>query len=65
MIWNPGDGSALNEGGAGNDTVEVIGGNVSETFTVAAVGDRVRFDRIDPAPFFLDIGTSENLVVRT
>ena len=25
MIWNPGDGSALNEGGAGSDTVEVDG----------------------------------------
>jgi Ca2+-binding RTX toxin-like protein len=63
MIWNPGDGSALNEGGAGNDTVEVIGGNVSETFTAAANGNRVRFDRVNPAPFNLDIGTSENLVL--
>src|SRR5262245_11732708 len=63
MIWNPGDGSALNEGGDGIDTVEVIGGNVSENFTAAANGSRVRFDRISPAPFFLDIGTSENLVV--
>ena len=25
MIWNPGAGSALNEGGAGSDTVEVDG----------------------------------------
>src|SRR5262245_27593200 len=63
MIWNPGDGNALNEGGAGNDTVEVIGGNVSEIFTVTANGTRVRFDRVNPAPFFLDIGTSENLVL--
>jgi Ca2+-binding RTX toxin-like protein len=63
MIWNPGDGSDLNEGGAGNDTVEVNGGNASENFTVTPNGTRVRFDRTDPAPFFLDIGTSENLVV--
>jgi Ca2+-binding RTX toxin-like protein len=63
MIWNPGDGTDLNEGGAGNDTVEVNGGNASETFTVSANGSRVRFDRVDPAPFSLDIGTSENLVV--
>ena len=63
MIWDPGDGSALNEGGAGSDTVEVNGGNVGETFTVAANGARVRFDRVNPAPFFLDIGTTENLVV--
>src|SRR5579871_2650040 len=63
MIWNPGDGSDLNEGGDGNDTVEVNGGNASETFTVTANGTRVRFDRVDPAPFSLDVGTSENLVL--
>jgi Ca2+-binding RTX toxin-like protein len=63
MIWNPGDGSDLNEGGAGNDTVQVNGGNGSETFTTTPNGSRVRFDRTDPAPFTLDIGTSENLVV--
>src|SRR5262245_18758151 len=63
MIWNPGDGSDLNEGGAGNDTVINNGGNGSETFTVTANGARVRLDRVAPAPFFLDIGTTENLVV--
>jgi Ca2+-binding RTX toxin-like protein len=63
MVWNPGEGSDLNEGGAGIDTVEVNGGNGAEAFTVTANGTRVRFDRVNPAPFFLDIGTSENLVV--
>ena len=63
LIWNPGDGTDLNEGGDGNDTVEVNGGNASETFTVSANGARVRFDRVDPAPFSLDIGTTENLVL--
>jgi Ca2+-binding RTX toxin-like protein len=63
MIWNPGDGTDLNEGGDGIDTVEVNGGNGSENFTVTPNGTRVRFDRIDPAPFSIDIGTSENLVV--
>jgi Ca2+-binding RTX toxin-like protein len=63
MIWNPGDGSDLNEGGAGIDTVEMNGGNGAEVFTVAANGNRVRFDRVSPGPFFLDIGTSENLQV--
>jgi Ca2+-binding RTX toxin-like protein len=63
MIWNPGDGSDLFEGGDGNDTAEVNGGNGSETFTITANGTRVRFDRVSPAPFFLDIGTTENLVV--
>ena len=63
MIWNPGDGSDLFEGGDGVDTAEVNGGNGSETFTITANGSRVRFDRVTPAPFTLDIGTTENLVV--
>ena len=63
MIWNPGDGNDLNEGGTGSDTVEVNGGNVAETFTVTPNGKRVRFDRTDPGPFSIDIGTSENLVL--
>jgi Ca2+-binding RTX toxin-like protein len=63
MIWNPGDDTDLNEGGAGTDTVEVNGGNGAEDFTVVANGTRVRFDRTNPAPFSIDIGTSENLVL--
>jgi Ca2+-binding RTX toxin-like protein len=63
MIWNPGDDTDLNEGGDGTDTVEVNGGNGDEAFTVTANGTRVRFDRVNPAPFSIDIGTSENLVV--
>ena len=63
MIWNPGEGTDFNEGGAGNDTVEVNGGNGAEKFTVTPNGTRVRFDRTDPAPFSIDIGTTENLVL--
>jgi Ca2+-binding RTX toxin-like protein len=63
MIWNPGDDSDLMEGGDGIDTAEVNGGNGAENFTITANGSRVRFDRLDPAPFFLDIGTTEKLVV--
>lgn len=63
MIWNPGDDTDLNEGGAGADTIEVNGGGGAEVFTLTANGARVRFDRIDPAPFAIDIGTSENLVL--
>ncbi|MGA7487719.1 MAG: calcium-binding protein [Xanthobacteraceae bacterium] len=63
MIWNPGDDSDLFEGGDGTDTAEVNGGNGAETFTITANGGRVRFDRVDPAPFFLDIGTTEKLVL--
>jgi Ca2+-binding RTX toxin-like protein len=63
MIWNPGDGSDLFEGGDGTDTAEVNGGNGAEVFTITANGGRVRFDRTSPAPFTLDIGTTENLVL--
>ena len=63
MIWNPGDDTDLNEGDAGADTVEVNGGNGTESFAIAANGVRVRFDRVNPAPFSIDIGTSENLLL--
>jgi Ca2+-binding RTX toxin-like protein len=63
MIWNPGDDTDLNEGGDGVDTVEVNGGNGSEEFTATPNGTRVRFDRVNPAPFSIDVGTSENLVL--
>ena len=63
MVWNPGDDTDLNEGGAGTDTVQVNGGGGAEQFTTTANGTRVRFDRIDPAPFAIDIGSSEKLVV--
>jgi Ca2+-binding RTX toxin-like protein len=63
MVWNPGDDTDLNEGGDGSDTVEVNGGNGAEVFTATANGTRVRFDRLDPAPFTIDIGTSEKLVL--
>jgi Ca2+-binding RTX toxin-like protein len=66
MVWNPGDGDDLNEGGDGNDTVEVNGGNGGEQFTVqpSEVPGRVLFDRTGPTPpgpFNLDIGTSERI----
>lgn len=63
MIWNPGDDSDLMEGGDGTDIAEVNGGGGAEVFTVTANGTRVRFDRVDPAPFALDIGSTESLVL--
>jgi Ca2+-binding RTX toxin-like protein len=63
FTWNPGDDTDLNEGGGGLDTVTVNGGGGMESFTTTANGARVRFDRLDPAPFSIDIGTSENLVL--
>jgi Ca2+-binding RTX toxin-like protein len=63
MIWNPGDDSDLNEGGDGDDVAVIIGGAVGETFTATPNGNRVRFDRTTPLPFFVDIGTTETLEV--
>ncbi|MDO9381233.1 MAG: calcium-binding protein [Hyphomicrobiaceae bacterium] len=63
MIWNPGDDTDLFEGGADTDTAEVNGGNAAEQFIITANGTRVRLDRVSPAPFSLDIGTTEHLVV--
>ena len=63
FIWNPGDDTDVVEGNDGVDTVEVNGGNGAEDFTTTANGTRVRFDRINPAPFSLDIGTCEKLVL--
>ena len=64
MIWNPGDDTDRNEGGPEVDTTEVNGEAAPETFTATANGTRVRLDRLDPAPFNLDLGTVENLVLR-
>jgi Ca2+-binding RTX toxin-like protein len=63
MIWNPSDGSDLLEGGAGTDTAIVNGGNGAEVFSIVPNGTRVHFDRLSPAPFTLDIGSTENVVV--
>src|SRR3954452_1064232 len=63
MIWHAGDDTDLNEGGAGEDTVEVNGGNGTEEFTTTPNGARVRFDRVPPAPFSIDIGSSEKLTL--
>ncbi len=64
MIWNPGDDTDLNEGGGGTDTVA---GQRRQRRRGSSpprpTATRVRFDRIDPAPFAIDIGTSENLVL--
>ncbi len=63
FVWNPGDDTDLFEGGADTDTTQVNGGGGAEVFTATANGTRVRLDRLDPAPFSLDLGTMEKLVV--
>jgi Ca2+-binding RTX toxin-like protein len=69
IVWNGGEGDDENNGEDGVDTIEVNGAAVAETFTVkpdATLAGRIRFDRVaptpgPPAPFFLNIGTSEVL----
>lgn len=66
LVWNPGDGDDINEGGDGTDTIEVNGGGGGEQFEVkpSATPGRVQFDRTGPTPpgpFNLDIGTAERL----
>jgi len=63
LVWNPGDDSDVFEGGSGTDTAQVNGGNGAETFSVSANGTRVRVDRLDPAPFAIDAGGVENVVI--
>lgn len=62
--WHPGDDTDFIEGVDGIDTVEVNGSDAAEVFAVTANGTRVRFDRLSPTPFFLDIGGCESLILR-
>jgi Ca2+-binding RTX toxin-like protein len=64
LVWNNGDGSDTDDGEDGFDTIEVNGAPAGDAFTIApAAGGHVRFDRTNLVPFFLDIGTSEELEV--
>jgi Ca2+-binding RTX toxin-like protein len=65
MVWNPGDDDDVMNGGAGGgDDAELNGGNNPESFAAAPNGNRVRFERLSPAPFFLDVGPdTERLVL--
>jgi Ca2+-binding RTX toxin-like protein len=67
MVWNGGDDNDVNDGGDGNDTSEVNGAALPETFTVkpSTTPGRVQFDRVsqNPAPFSIDIGTTERLLL--
>ena len=63
MIWNPG---RRHRPERGRRRHRHRGGQRRQRrreFTITANGARVRFDRVNPAPFAIDIGTSENLVL--
>jgi Ca2+-binding RTX toxin-like protein len=65
LVWNPGDDTDVMNGGAGGgDDAELNGGNNPENFAAAPVAGRVRFERVSPAPFVLDVGPdTERLVL--
>jgi len=65
LVWNPGDDDDVMNGGAGGgDDAELNGGNNPENFAAAPNGARVRFERVSPAPFVLDVGPdTERLVL--
>jgi Ca2+-binding RTX toxin-like protein len=65
MVWNPGDDDDIMNGGAGGgDDAELNGGNNPENFAATPVAGRVRFERVSPAPFKLDVGPdTERLVL--
>lgn len=66
FISNAGDGANdVFEGGTGVDRAEINGSGAGEIFSANANGARVGVDSLDPAPFFLDLGTTEELVVST
>jgi Ca2+-binding RTX toxin-like protein len=65
ITWFGGDDDDINDGGEGNDTSVVQGATASERFTIkpSPTAGRVLFDRTsqNPAPFNIDIGTTEKL----
>ena len=64
MIWNNGDGNDTNDGEDGNDETQINGRNTTDDMTVQNIaGGRVRFDRVAPGPFFVDMGTVERLTI--
>jgi Ca2+-binding RTX toxin-like protein len=64
IVWNDGDQSDTFDGGDGRDDVEVNGSATErDVFNVQQAGARIRLDRLNLAPFSLDIGSGETLHV--
>ncbi len=63
IIWNPGDGSDTNDGGAGNDRIIVNGSDTTNTFTVGTAGAAPGFDLRVIGPFTIDIRNAEVLEI--
>ena len=65
FIWNNGDGNDTNDGDAGADESIINGRNTTDDMTVQNLAGRVRFDRVAPGPFFVDMGTVERLTINS
>jgi Ca2+-binding RTX toxin-like protein len=60
FTWQPGDGSDVVEGGAGQDSMFFSGNDLAERFDISAAGRRVRFTR-DVDSVAMDLGDVEEL----
>jgi Ca2+-binding RTX toxin-like protein len=65
MVWNNGDGSDTMNGALGVDRVETNLSGVGDTSTLRVEHGRVRYDRLNPGPFNLSIGTGEIFELNT
>jgi Ca2+-binding RTX toxin-like protein len=69
-VWLPGTLTDTWEGGGGNDTAIVVGndtpllGTNGDQFVLSSFGTRVLFQRVNQVQFTVDIGTTENVVLR-
>jgi Ca2+-binding RTX toxin-like protein len=59
LVWNNGDGSDVMNGEDGVDRIETNLSAAADTSTLKVENGRVRYDRTNPGPFNLSIGTSE------
>jgi len=68
--WPPGTLTDIWDGGAGNDTVTIIGNDTSggvpasDQFVLSASGERVLFQRVNLIQFSVNIGSTENIVLK-
>jgi Ca2+-binding RTX toxin-like protein len=62
LVWNPGDGSDLNDGGAGRDETRFNGNDADEIFAIAANGPRARLTR-DVGGIVMDLNGIEVVTV--
>jgi hypothetical protein len=64
-VWNNGDGSDVMNGDDGVDRVETNLSAGADTSTLRLENGRVRYDRLNPGPFNLSIGTAEVFELNT